>query len=221
MFSKEGHYGMIRSMVFSNDSKYILTASNDGYFAIWTNDIGEEPVVLNGINNTNNRFNFAKYIDDDSYVLTGSDDGTSRLWSSSNGEECFVFDCSKGFAQAVDVNVIDAIFNKSSDCVLTYSENHVSPTECYWSVRLWSKTTQKNVAAIDNCLGKPSFIRLSPDGQYIYFVNGKNLNVYDIFKNTIIDSLVFDADVTAFTQKNSIIGLGDKLGGVHMCRFQR
>ncbi|NTW72779.1 MAG: TIR domain-containing protein [Eubacteriaceae bacterium] len=218
LFFKEGHAGLINSISFSSDSKKILTSSNDGISAIWHSSAEEECVLLNG---HERRINFAKYSDDNKYVLTGSNDGTARIWSPVDGKQHNLLDCTEGFDADGDVRVINGAFIGSTDYVFTYTENQISVNECYWSVRIWSLKDDKLITAFDNCPGKASMVSVSSDGRYIYYVFGKNLKVFDVNDKVFIDSIFFDADVTAFSSMNSIIGVGDRLGGVHICKFQR
>lgn len=218
LFFKEGHAGLINSISFSSDSTKILTSSNDGFSAIWHISTEEEPVLLTG---HEQRINFAKYSDDNNYVLTGSNDGTARIWSPLDGKQHYLLDCTEGFNDGGDVRVINGAFVGSSDFVLTYTENHISVNECYWSVRIWSLKDDKLLTSFDNCPGKASMVGVSSDGHYIYYIFGKYLKVFDVNDKDFIDSIAFDADVTAFSSMNSIIGVGDRLGGVHICKFQR
>ncbi len=218
VFLMEGHIGMISDMCFSSDSTQLLTCSSDGFSAVWHISSEGGYVLFGG---HKDKINFAKYSDDSKLVITGSNDGTARIWSPHHGEEKFLFDCSEGFDNDGDIKVLYGAFLESSDFVLTYTEQYISFNESYWSVRIWSLKDDKLFNSFDNCLGRASMVNVSSDGRYIYFVFGKNLKVFDVNDKVFIDSIAFDADVTAFSSMNSIIGVGDRLGGVHICTFQR
>lgn len=214
----EGHEDIVNSIAFTSDGKRTLTSSNDGLCGIWNNENNFDPVVIQG---HNDKINSAFFSADDKYVLTASNDGMAKIWDSNNGEEYKVFDCTKGIKKERLVKVIKAEYLEENDYVFTCSEEFIEPAEYYWSAKVWSVKSEKVIMAFENRMGRAPMVHVSSDGKYILFVNGKFIRLYDLQKNVEVDSLTFDADVTAFACNGINIGLGDKLGGIHMCRFQR
>ena len=219
MILKEGHEALINSLEFSSDGKKLLSASNDHMCLVWDVDADiNEPILLQG---HHDRINTAMFSRDGKYILTASSDGTAKIWFAVNGKMIIEFDCALGFKKVNDVNVKRAVYSLSNDCVFTWSVSYISENECYWSARVWSIGDQSVIAALDDCFGNPSEVIFSSDGRYIIYAIGQYIKIYDLLNNIEHDCLVVDNDVTTLSYNDDYICAGDKLGVVHMCRFQR
>jgi WD40 repeat protein len=84
-----GHRGNITSVQFSNDSKRVVTASNDHTARVWRVDqLADQPqgfVELAG--GHREAVSFAAFDRDGRQVVTSSADGTIRVWDAGDGRE--------------------------------------------------------------------------------------------------------------------------------------
>ena len=76
------HKGSIKVCKFSNNGKYIISASKDTTLRIWDADTGKCLHILEGHTQNVTKFIFSP---DGSMVLSCSDDGTLRLWNIASG----------------------------------------------------------------------------------------------------------------------------------------
>lgn len=83
-FDLVGHLGTIKSIGFSHDGAYIVTASTDKTARLWDAHTGRTVAVLSGHLGA---VNAAVFAPDDKTVATVSDDGTARLWDVRSGEQ--------------------------------------------------------------------------------------------------------------------------------------
>jgi len=83
-FDLVGHMGAIKSIAFSHDSRYVVTASADRTARVWDAHTGRTILVLSGHLKA---VNFAVFAKDDKSVVTVSDDGTARLWDAHSGKQ--------------------------------------------------------------------------------------------------------------------------------------
>jgi WD40 repeat protein len=80
-----GHTGIITSVEFSPDGKYILTASSDNTARVWdwkSETMSTHPAILTG---HTDGLSGARFSPDGQYALTYSRDNTARLWKPSTG----------------------------------------------------------------------------------------------------------------------------------------
>ena len=79
-----GHRGDLRSLVFSADSRSLVTASSDRTARVWP-VAGGAPVLLQGGHAS--AVTSAAFSPDGRQVLTGSTDSSLRLWDAASGRE--------------------------------------------------------------------------------------------------------------------------------------
>ena len=72
-----GHSGAVRSVTFSADSKFLLTASDDKTLKVWSLPTRKFQCSLSGHSNWVKSGVFSP---DTRLALSGSDDKTVRLW---------------------------------------------------------------------------------------------------------------------------------------------
>jgi WD40 repeat protein/predicted Ser/Thr protein kinase len=85
LYSSAGQTVKVRSVAFSDDSRFFVTASDDGTAKI-REVAGREIHTLKGHTAI---VRGATFSPDGKRIVTGSDDGTARVWSAGTGEELF------------------------------------------------------------------------------------------------------------------------------------
>ena len=75
----EGHEGDVKSLQFSNDGKWLLTASADKTARIWSVEGTSKPKVLEGGHSA--ALYSASYSPNGEWIITGSVDSTIRVWN--------------------------------------------------------------------------------------------------------------------------------------------
>jgi WD40 repeat protein len=78
-----GHYGLIKSIAFSNDSRLVASGSLDNTIKIWDAGTGFQIRTLTGHTNTVNSVVFSS---DGRLLASGGDDKTARVWNIATGE---------------------------------------------------------------------------------------------------------------------------------------
>jgi WD40 repeat protein len=81
----KGHDGLIHSVAFSNDGKFLATASVDGTVKIWDFATGKESQVLKGAT-PSSPVNCVAFNKDGTIVATASADKMIRLWNPKDGK---------------------------------------------------------------------------------------------------------------------------------------
>jgi len=97
----KGHDGLIHSVAFSNDGKFLATASVDGTVKIWDFPAGKERQVLKG-STPGSPINCVAFNKDGTIVATGSLDEAIRFWNPKDGKTVKEFkNAHKGGVQSV------------------------------------------------------------------------------------------------------------------------
>jgi len=84
-----GHTEWVRSVVFSNSSTRLLTASDDRTARVWDVASGDEVLCLQ---EHTNRVFLAVFSLDDNLIATASNDHTVHLWDSQTGDQLRIFE---------------------------------------------------------------------------------------------------------------------------------
>jgi len=108
----KGHNLPVQTLVFSHDSKLLLTASQDSTARIWSADKrGEKPILLEGHSGP---LWTAAFSPDEKRVVTASSDKTVRIWNADGSGESLVL---SGFSAAVT----SARFSRDGKRIITTS----------------------------------------------------------------------------------------------------
>jgi WD40 repeat protein len=172
-----GHTRSINSVEFSPDSKYLITAANDGLAKLYEVSSGKELMVFEGHTKV---VSSAYFSPDGNLILTESPDGTARLYQTKTG-------------------ILLKIFN--SDC---YSDGHNFEFSTDGKYLLNSSYNSiphlydlKKLIEIKSIINKDSsnLARFSRDGRFIItskFENLAEINIYNIYKNIHVNKIKFD-----------------------------
>jgi WD40 repeat protein len=106
-----GHEGEIKSVAFSPDERWVVTASLDRTARLWDTATGAERVVLRGHEGP---VYSAAFSPDGKWVVTASGDGTARLWDAATGTALFTLSGHLG-------PVYSAVFSPNGRLLLTAS----------------------------------------------------------------------------------------------------
>jgi WD40 repeat protein len=77
------HDDRVRSVAFSPDGNYVVSASDDGTARVWETATGNEIARMTH----DDWVRSVAFSPDGNYVVSGSDDGTARVWEPATGNE--------------------------------------------------------------------------------------------------------------------------------------
>jgi WD40 repeat protein len=178
-----GHTGIVNSVAFSPDGKYVLTGSDDQTAKLWDR-YGHQIVSFSGhISNVSS----VAFSPNGQYVLTGSWDKTAKLWDLSGQQiRSFVGHVSSIYAVA---------FSPDGKYILTGSEDQTA--------KLWDLSGQQIQSFHGHTLNV-SAVAFSPDGQRVltgswdttaklWDLSGNQIQSFEGHKG-IITSVAFSPD---------------------------
>ena len=146
----KGHEQGISDVVWSGDSRYLASASDDKSVKIWDVAVGEDLLTLEG--HTSYVF-CANFNPQSNMLVTGSFDENVKLWDVRTGT------CIKTLPAHSDP-VTAADFNRDGTCVVSGSHDGL--------VRIWDTATGECLKTIF-AEGNPpvSYAKYSPNGRFI------------------------------------------------------
>ena len=148
LFVQLGHSEGIRSVAFSPDGQFVLTASPDNTARLWEAASGRE---LRRFEGHTNAVSSAVFSQDGRYILTGSADDTARLWNAETGKELQRFLGHEGMVYSV-------AFSIDGRRVLTGGGDKTA--------RLWDASTGKELLQF-RLNGDVRSVAFSPDGSMV------------------------------------------------------
>lgn len=170
----EGHAGVVCAANYSNDGKYIVSASTDRTVCIWDAFTGKLRVTLNGHENT---VLYAVFSPDDRFVASASKDKTIRIWNSETGALLHVL---KGHSESVNF----VAFNPQGNIIASASDDN--------SVILWDIKTGTRIRTLeedkydiygyreDISVAHVELVSFSPDGTLLLgSLNGGTMRLWD------------------------------------------
>ncbi|MEP7106991.1 MAG: caspase family protein [Ferruginibacter sp.] len=151
-----GHTSSVSSAVFSNDGKYIVTASWDNTAKIWQATDGRLLYELKGHSGS---VTSAIFSADGRYIVTTSKDSTAKLWSSPDGKMLHEM---KGHTNWVS----GAAFSPNGKYIVTASWDH--------SAKLWETSSGRLVQTFAGHTDAVTSAAFSADNAYIITASRDN-----------------------------------------------
>ena len=163
----EGHDTgeVVRSVAFSRDGRFLLSASSDGTARVWPLDPPGDPLVLR---HEEGGLYDAAFSPDGRTVATAGEDGTARLWNARDGALRRKIDAHEGSTLAVafspDGRHLATSSNTSS--VKVWDTGYEEPSAILKTSQLWNKS-----------------VDFSPDGRTVLIgAEGRSAWLWDFLK---------------------------------------
>ncbi|NVO01358.1 MAG: caspase family protein [Bacteroidetes bacterium] len=193
-----GHTGIVFSIAYSPDGKFVLTGSQDGRAKLWDASSGKELITYNGHTNSVTSVAFSK---DGKFVVTGSWDKTAKIWDMASGKELKTFIGHTDWITAVAIspdgkNILTGSYDKT--------------------IRLWDVQTGKKIRQYKGNEGRITSVNFSPDGTFfVCSCQDKLAKIYDVKKTKPLKTLIGHTDwvnsaVYSPDGKTILTGSGDK-----------
>lgn len=158
-----GHIKSVENIAFSNDGKYLASASRDKTFMLWNVVTAENVAVFKGHTDYLNAVCFSP---DRKFVATASDDKTVRIWNMQKKELVHQLLGHNGWVYALD-------FSPDGKLLISGSWDN--------SLKLWNVKTGELVSTFTDHSHHINDVCFSPDGRYaISASSDKTLKMWNI-----------------------------------------
>ncbi|KAM5519390.1 Vegetative incompatibility protein HET-E-1-like protein 7 [Fusarium oxysporum f. sp. phaseoli] len=147
--TREGHYGSVNSVDFSNDGTLIASGSDDHTIKIWSVVMGKEEQTLKGHTGSVSSVAFST---DDKLIASGSWDITVKIWNVETGEE-------ERTLEGHTDHVNSVVF--SSDGTLIVSGSYDK------TVKIWSVVSDREEQTFKSHMNSVASVAFSKDGNLI------------------------------------------------------
>ena len=175
-----GHSNDINFISFSNDEKYIVSASEDKTVRVWDIKKGSECLSIEHAGSVNS----AAFSEDRSKIITTCDDNTMQLFDANNGTLIRTYN---GLSNAARY----AIFNPDGRLIASTSMDH--------SIFLWNVETGALKRIIKEHTEEVTCLAFSSDGKYLASASkDKTILIKDI-QNCHLDSPASEESFKLFT----------------------
>lgn len=144
-----GHTDWVMSVAFSRDSRYVVTAGQDGTARVWEAATGRSVAILRGHTGP---IRTAAFSADGTRVITASEDGAARVWDAGITDPDIVL---AGHTNSV----WNASFNPDGRLVATASGDGTA--------RVWSADTGQSLAELRGHAGWVYQALFGPDGRLL------------------------------------------------------
>ena len=195
----DGHQGDVRSAVFSPDpdSRYVLTAGEDGRVIVWERESGQIRMVIAG---HNGEATGASFSTDGRLILTSSADGTARVWDASGlwaeGAAKSVEATQKMILNGHRASVLSATFSTDSSSIVTTSEDGTAI--------VWDATSGNQLYTLTGHTAAVTAAAFSPAGDRVVTAsNDGTVKIWDARRATVDPEQVAAADGDAGEKTDS------------------
>jgi WD40 repeat protein len=192
-----GHEGLVTSLAFSPDRRFLASGSRDGTIKIWNPDTGKNLTTLATEESRREAVDAVAFSPDGNILAAGSR-RIVGLWDTQNWSR-------QGILSLSGANAIESLIFLPTGRLLVTKSDHASS--------VWDVTTRERVLGVNNYLG--SVAALSPDGKLLAAVPSGygGMNVWStqswnklFFLRTTVRSVVFSL---AFSPDSRILAGGD------------
>jgi WD40 repeat protein len=177
-----GHSGRITSVVFSPDSRFALSGSEDHTLILW--DVGTGKELRSFAGHTDEVFAVA-FAPDGRFALSGSKDKSLKLWDVATGKVVRSF-------SGHDGGVLSAGFSPDGRLALSGSSK---------TLKLWDVATGNELRSFAGEIGDARAVAFSPDGRFA-LSSDADITLWDVatgealrrFKGAYASSVAFSPD---------------------------
>ena len=167
-----GHKGLVSSISWSHDGKYIASCSNDRTARIWNANTSTCIYILKG--HTNNVWSVI-WSPDGKYIASSSEDGTVRIWDAITGT------C---------IHTLEGHTNNVWAVVWSPDGKYVASKSQDATIRVWNAITGTCIYTLNGSYGGSSLTPWSPDSRYIASCSfDSTIKIWDITNGTCIRTL--------------------------------
>ncbi len=199
-----GHTNRVNTAFYSNDGKYIVTASDDNTAKIWSSSDGKLVADLKG---HTKGINYASFSPDGKFIVTASRDGTAKVWHTQDGILAMELKGHRGWVNTaffdssgkyiitasrdstakvwrVDngrvISNLIGHFGTVNKAVFSRDGNYIATASLDGTARTWKRSNGELVAVLKGHSETIYDINFSPDGKYI--VTGSYDNTAKVWK---------------------------------------
>ncbi|XP_068793059.1 POC1 centriolar protein homolog B isoform X7 [Struthio camelus] len=168
----KGHTAPVRSVSFSQDGHFLVSASNDKSIKIWS--VHRQRLFFS-ISQHTHWVRCAKFSPDGRIIASCSEDKTIKIWDTRNKTCVDSFVDYGGFANFVD-------FNPSGTCIASAGSNH--------TVKLWDIRTNKLLQHYRVHRAGVNCVSFHPSGNYLVTASTDGtLKILDLLEGRLIYTL--------------------------------
>ena len=168
-----GHSGIMESICYSLDGKYIASGSSDRTVKIWKLETGRELRTLRG---HSDRVNSLCYSPDGKAVASGSRDDTIKLWDVASGECIKTLTEHKGSVESI-------VYNSDGKYLASGSFDH--------TIKLWDVASGNCIKTLEGHTNSVVAISYSPDEKYLVSCSWDDtIKIWDVANGKCIKTLI-------------------------------
>ena len=168
-----GHSGIMESICYSLDGKYIASGSSDRTVKIWKLETGRELRTLRG---HSDRVNSVCYSPDGKAVASGSRDDTIKLWDVASGECIKTLTEHKGSVESI-------VYNSDGKYLASGSFDH--------TIKLWDVASGNCIKTLEGHTNSVVAISYSPDEKYLVSCSWDDtIKIWDVANGKCIKTLI-------------------------------
>lgn len=157
MIASISQNGLVSSIAFSHDSRYLVFGSDDHTVRVFDLSMRQEIIRMTHEKSVNS----VRFSPNGHYIVSSSWDLTARVWESSTGQEIA--------RMTHNSPVYSAVFSPTGKYVVSGSQD---------DVRVWEITTGKEILRISD--GFVYTLAFSPDGRFVLSAGGGTAHVWEV-----------------------------------------
>ena len=174
------HPDWVRTAVFSPDGKMLVTKCDDRIARIWDVESGKELLTSKG---------FVPQFSHDGKKYVTTSEETIHVWDTASGKEL------RQWAKPAG-SIRDVALSENGNIIVTvHVTERADPTRAGVTfedtiTRIWDGESGKEMHALENYVGYPSAVALSPDGKKLITRRGENVvRIWDTESGNVLHTL--------------------------------